>query len=297
MRCISRLITSLVSLWALLPAAETCVLVDGARIFASDLATVAPAFAALPPEKELALAPAGTMVRVFYRAQLAALLPAVAADLPDRLCVQRKRDVIAAEAWQEAVEAALTLICGPTPWKAKVIEAPQHRFPSGKLVFARPGFVASRGLLQIWRGALLLPDKSSIPVWVRVEVRSQRPATILKRSLAAGSEIVSDDYREEEIWAPGLCRKEKVELQLEGVVAKKAIPAGAELLREDLRRAPAVHRGQSVELEAGRGGTRLRVSAIAAHDAEVGERVQLKSSWNGSKLVGRVTGAQKARVE
>jgi flagella basal body P-ring formation protein FlgA len=149
----------------------------------------------------------------------------------------------------------------------------------------------------LWRGALLLPDKSSIPVWVRVEIQTQRKAAIVQRPLAAGALVSGEDVREEEIWATGLCREERAAPRVDGMVARRNLVAGAELTKEDLRRAPAVFRGQSVELEAASGPARLRVPAVAEHDAEIGETVQLKSSWNGTKLVGRVTGAQKAKVE
>ena len=301
MRCISRSITLAASALAGVafgaPAADACILVDGARIRAADLAAYAPAFGALPPDKDLGPAPAGTMVRVFYKVQLAALLPGPAAELPDRLCVQRKRDAIPPEVWQAAVDATMSRICPATPWKATVLEAPRHRFPSGEIAFNRAGLVASRGSAQLWRGALQLPDKSSVPVWVRVEVQTQRRALILHRPVAAGGTLTADDYREEEVWAPGLCTEEREAVRPEGMIVKRALAAGAAVVNEDLRRPPAVHRGQPVELEAASGTARLRVPTVAEHDAEVGDKVQLKSSWNGTKLVGRVTGSQKARVE
>jgi flagella basal body P-ring formation protein FlgA len=271
--------------------------VDGPRILAADLAILAPAFSALPPDKDLGPAPAGTMVRVFYRAQLAALLPAVTAELPDRLCVQRKRDAIPPEVWQEAVDNAMARICGEQSWKAKVLEAPHHRFPTGELLFSRSGLAASRGSVQLWRGALMLPDKSSVPVWVRAEIQTQRRVSVLQRPVSAGGLVTSEDYRDEQIWAPGLCVEDKELPPPDGMVARRAMPSGAVLAPEDLRRAPAVHRGQSVELEAASGPARLRVPTVAEHDANVGDRVQLKSAWNGTRLVGRVTGTQKAKVE
>lgn len=297
MKCINRSITLLASLGILATAADTCALVDGAKIRASDLATLAPAFAALPPDKELAPAPAGTMVRVFYKAQLAALLPGLQVDLPDRLCVQRKRDIIPPEMWQSAIDAAMTSICATTPWRAKVIEAPQHRFPTGEILFNRSGIVASRGSVQLWRGSLMLPDKSSIPVWVRVELQARRRATILQHALAAGAVLTPEDYKQDEIWAPGPCTAEKELPHPDGLVAKRPIAAGSELFKEDLRHPPAIHRGQAVELEAASGSARIRIPAVAEQDGEVGETVQLRSGWNGSRLTGRVTGAQKARVE
>lgn len=297
MKCISRSITLLVSLGTLACAAGECVLVDDTRIRAADLATVAPPFATLAPETDLGAAPAGTLVRVFTRTQLAALLPAAAQDVPDRLCVQRKREAIPAPVWQEAIEAAMRKICPTTPWKAKVLDTPHHKFPTGELTFTRSGLVLRRGAVQIWRGALMLSDKSSIPVWVRSEIQTQRRATVLKRTVTGGTLLAPEDYEQAQIWAPGICQEDPEPAQAEGMVARRTLSEGTELRREDLRRAPAIHRGQSVELEAASGKARLRIQAIAEEDADIGESVRLKSTWNGSKLVGRVTGTQKARVD
>ena len=283
--------------WAIAPAADVCVLVDGPRIRAAELATVAPAFSALPPEKDLGPAPAGTMVRVFHKPQLAALLSVEGGELPERLCVQRKRDVIPPEVWQTAVNNAMTDFCASVPWKAKVLEAPRHRFPSGELSFTRAGLAASRGSVHLWRGALLLPDKSSVPVWVSAGIQTRRRVMIVQRPVPAGGQLTSEDFREDEIWVSGVCTGEGESPRIDGMVARHALASGAVVANSDLRRAPAIHRGQSVELEAASGPARLRVPAVAEHDAEVGDKVQLKSSWNGTKLVGRVTGIQKAKVE
>jgi len=298
MRCISRLITLLGSAVCLVASEPgACIVVDGARIMAGDLTASIPAFLALPADKDLGPAPAGTLVRTYSKVQLAALLPGTAAELPNRICVQRRRDAIPPEVWQAAVDAAMNRLCDSAPWKATVVEAPRHRFPLGELVFNRAGLIASRGSVQLWRGALHLPDKSSAPVWVRVEIQSQRRAVVMQRAVAAGGTIGVEDYREEEIWAPGPCAAAGEAVKPEGMVAKRTLAQGAVLGGEDLRRAPAVRRGEPVELQASAGATRLRVPTVAEHDAEVGDNVQLKSSWNGTKLVGRVTGTQKARVE
>ena len=226
MKCINRSITLLASLGLLARAADTCALVDGAKIRAADLAILAPAFAALPPDKELAPAPAGTMVRVFYKAQLAALLPGLQVELPDRLCVQRKRDVIPPEAWQAAVDAAMTSLCATTPWRAKVLEAPQHRFPTGEVLFNRSGIVASRGSVQLWRGALMLPDKSSIPVWVRVELQARRRATILQHAVVAGAILTAEQQAELENF-----RKKSIETRKELKDVRKNLREETEALQ------------------------------------------------------------------
>ena len=296
MKCISKSITSLAST-LILSAAGNCILVDGPRIRAADLATQVPAFAAVPSDSDLGPAPAGTMIRIFTRVQLASLLSVTAPELPDRLCVQRKRESLSASLWQAAVDEAMARFCGSVPWHAKVVDYPRHRFPQGVLSFAPAGFVPGRGLVQLWRGALSLADKSTVPVWVRLEVQVQRTARVSSHPITAGTTLSSADFQEERIWANGICKDAPAPWDAIGTLAKRSIPPGIEITREDVRRPPAVQRGQSIEVEAGTSQARIRVPAVAEHDAEIGEKIHVRSEWNGSKLTGTVVGNQKARVE
>lgn len=301
MRCISRSITLLVSFWLVAGlrglASEACVLVDGPRIHAGDLAPLAPAFAELPPDKDLGPAPAGTLVRLFHRGQLAALLPGTHSDLPERLCVQRRRDVIPPEAWQAAIERTVKESCGEIPAKIHVVEAPKHRFPSGQLIFHRAGITASRGSALLWRGSIAMPDKSSVPVWLRVELQTLRPAVLAARPIAMGSVLVAEDFKVENTWVPGICETEKEAWRPIGLSARRAISAGSEIRKEELRVPPTVRRGDAVEIETKAGAARIRIPAIAEQDAELGETAPFRSSWNGAKIAGRVVGNQKVRVE
>ncbi len=296
MKCTSRSITLLANA-VVLSAAGNCVLVEGPRIRAGDLATQAPAFAAVPPDSDFGPAPMGTMIRIFTRVQLAALLSPVSADLPDRLCVQRKREPIDVSLWQAAIDDAMSRSCGSVPWHAKVVEYPRHRFPQGVLSFAPAGFVAGPSPIQLWRGTLTLADKGTVPVWVRLEVRVQRSARIALHAIAAGATLSEADFQQEQIWSNSICKESPHPWPAIGTLAKQAIPSGAEITRENVRRPPAVRRGQAIELEAGTSHARLRMPAVAEHDAEIGEKVQVKSGWNGSRLTGTVVGTQKARVE
>ena len=297
MKCINRSIILLANAALLLHASTECALISGARIRAEDLAPLAPAFAALPPAQDLGPAPFGTMIRVFSRAQLAALLPGLTAELPASVCVQRKRGPIPPAAWQSAVDDAMAKICPGTPWRAKILEVPNHLYPDGALAFTRSGLAASRGRENLWRGSLVLPGNATIPVWVRVDVESRRNALILLRALAPGELLTANDFREADIWAPGLCSLAPAINQVDGMAAKHALSAGSELRPEHLRRPPAISRGQSVELEVAACVARLRLPAVAARDADIGETVEFKSGWTGTKLIGRVTGAKTAKVE
>jgi flagella basal body P-ring formation protein FlgA len=298
MRCISRSITLLVS--AGLALAGECVVVDGARVLAGALAGSVPAFGALAAETDLGPAPVGAMARIYTKSQLAAFFAGGEPDgLPDRLCVRRWRAAIGREDWQGAIEAALRRQCGEQEWRAKVIDWPRHEYPRGELGFGAGGFVRTARPPQMWRGVLAMADKSTIPVWVRLEVEVRKTIRVTTRAVRAGEMLSEADSVEEERWVPGVCGGggEKQEWRGAGMVARRAIAAGVRVGMEDLRRPPAVIRGQSVEVEAEAGTARIRIPAVAEGNAEVGDVVRLKSSWNGSRLVGRVTGNQKARVE
>lgn len=278
-------------------ATDACVLVDGARIRASDLAGVVSAFAQLPPDKDLGPAPAGTLVRLYQRGQLAALLPGPSADLPERLCVQRKREAIPLEEWQASIERAVKTACGEISVRIKVVETPRHRYPSGTIEFHRSGIAASRGSALLWRGSLTTPDKSTVPVWIRAELQTLRHARIVVRPIAMGTVVVAEDFKREEAWTSGICEAEKESWEPIGRVARHPIPIGEELRREALRIPPAIKRGDAVEVEAKAGAARIRIPAVAEQDAEVGETAPFRSSWNGAKIAGRVLSSQRARVE
>lgn len=278
-------------------------LVDGSRMRARDFVPSVPAFAALPAETDLGPSPAGTMARIFTKAQLVALLEGTApGGLPDRLCVERRREAVSMEVWQASVEEAMTKHCRDGEWRAKVIEAPEHRFPTGKLSFAPTGLLPSRSGAQTWRGAIHLSDKSSVPVWVRLDLSVRRRAAVLSRDLAAGAVISATDFQWDNVWAPplpgtGLCAAGDADWQPEGMIARRTLRAGALLTKSDFRRAPAVQRGDAVEVEAQAGSARIRIPAVADRDAQIGESIPVTSSWNGSKITARVTGERKAKVD
>ncbi len=280
--------------------AGECVMVDGARVLAGALAGSVPAFGTLAADADLGPAPVGAMARIYTKSQLAAFFSnSEPGGLPDRLCVRRQRTAIGREDWQASIEAAMRRQCGEREWRAKVIDWPRHEYPHGELTFGAGGLAGTTRPPQMWRGVLAMPDKSTIPVWVRLEVAVRQTVRVTTRAVRMGETLSAGDSVLEERWVPGVCAGggEEREWAGEGQMARRAVGAGEPIGMNDLRRPPAVVRGQNVELEAGAGAARIRVPAVAEGNAEVGEMVRLKNSWNGSRVVGRVTGNQKARVE
>lgn len=320
MRCISRstilLVSWQIAAWAAPGTANECVEAPGARILAGQLAARIPAFGALAADADLAPAPIGSMVRVFTKPQLEQLLirtkvdPA-AMELPDRLCVVRRRVAIPADLWQSTVESAIRATCGETPFRATVREFPRQAFPEGELQFSPTGLgPASSALsrigggkqLRIWRGRLVLPERASIPVWIQLELEMLRETFVAERQLAAGSALQAGDYRMAQVWrtetAGGrLCGEDSPREPESGMILRSGVAAGEPIPVASLRRAPAVRRGATVELEVTTGQTVLRAPATAERDAEVGEQVRVKNHWNGRGQTGTVAGNGRVRLE
>lgn len=289
MKCISRSTILLAS--SIVAAAADCVVVDGARLRAAELATRIAEFAKLDPAKDLGPAPFGAMVRIYSKAQLADFLGRGAESLPETTCVERRREPIPESAWRAALEAA----ANGCEVRIELREYPKHRFPIGELHFARTGIV-SGATTSLWRGSLVLPEKQTIPVWVRADIRVPGSRWTIRAQIQAGSKLGEEDLSEETGWFAGIPCKTNEHWTPVGLVARRNLKAGAVLLPSDTRRPPAVQRGQTVDVESG-GAARVRVNGVAETNGEIGQNVRVTSSWNGSRLVGRVTAEGKVRVE
>jgi flagella basal body P-ring formation protein FlgA len=231
------------------------------------------------------------MVRIYSKTQLVEMLGRGAENLPETLCVERRRDPIPEAAWRQALDRAVS----GCEVQFDLREFPKHRFPTGELQFAKTGIVAA-ATASLWRGSLVLPDKQSIPVWVRVDIRvpSQRWRSVTP--IQAGSRIAEGDVLQETGWFAGTPCQTVEDWNPTGLIARRSLKSGAILQRADARRPPAVQRGQTVDVESG-GAARVRVSGVAEANAEIGQNVRVTSAWNGSRLTGRVTADGKVRVE
>lgn len=289
MKCISRSTILLVSAAAI--AAAECVVVEGAQVRAGELAARVAPFAALDPQHDLGPSPFGAMVRIYSKTQLVEMLGRGAENLPETLCVERRREPIPESKWREALDRAVA----GCEVHFHLREFPKHRFPIGELQFAKTGIVLG-ATVSLWRGSLALPDKQSIPVWVRAEIRVPNKRWKIAAPVPAGSRIGEGDVLQEAGWFAGTPCQAVEEWNPEGLIARRSLKPGAILQRSDARRPHAIQRGQTVDIESG-GAARVRVPGVAETNAEIGQNVRVTSSWNGSRLTGRVTVDGKVRVE
>ena len=179
--------------------AADCVVVDGARMHAGELAARVAPFEAIDPQRDLGPAPFGAMVRIYSKTQLAEMLGHGAESLPETLCVERRREPIPESKWREALERAIS----GCDAQIELREFPKHQFPIGELQFAKTGIVLG-ATTSLWRGSLLLPDKQTIPVWVRAAIRVPAKRWNVTGPIQAGSRIAESDVAQESGWFAGV---------------------------------------------------------------------------------------------
>ena len=290
MKCISKLTILLVSS-VVAATASDCVSVVGGRILAGEIAARVASFSSLDPLRDLGPAPFGSMARIFSQPQLAELLGRGSEDLPETLCVERRREPIPESKWREALSRAVP----DCDIQIELRDYPKHRLPVGELQFSKSGFVPG-ATVSLWRGSLALPERQTIPVWVRAEVRILGVRWKVAAPVQPGGRIAESDLVMERGWFTGIPCQAAEDWNPAGLIARRSLKAGAVLHKTDFRRLPAVQRGQVVAVESG-GAARVRVPAVAEGNGEVGESVRVTSSWNGSRLIGRVTAEGKVRVD
>lgn len=301
MKCTSRSITLLASLTLLLAedVPRDCFSVAGPRIHASDLGQFLPAFRGIPGDVDFGPAPLGGVARQFRADQFRAYFPSgFPSELPSRFCVARQRREIPLLVWQSAVDRVLKESCGTTGWRAKVTEWPQHLYPEGTVLFAQRPSSPAQNSIQFWRGQLLLPDKSTIAVWARVALEIELPGWIAQRDLHPGETIQLQDLQKQSRWVAGNCgSNRKGDLVTEGPrIVRRHIGAGGSVTTDDLLPVPVVRRGDEVSVEAVTGDAVLRIPATAEGNAQLGEKVSVRSHWNGVRLTGRAIGPGKVRL-
>lgn len=292
-----------VSIWlVLLPAAaQNCVPVAGDRVRAADLAALAPAFAALPPETALALAPSPGARRTVSRLELqrwaGGALTGFAGGV---VCLERRTAALTREQVLAGLERGIQALGSAAPAvRLELLEFGGGPAPAGEVLFPVSGLRRPQGgnpgAPVQWQGRIRFDGNRSIPIWARVRLTVRGVLAVAARDLAQGRRLEPDDVRlEERTWFP---------LEPAGVAAvagaagrrlRYAVKAGEKIPPTALVQQPLVERGDMVTLEVESGGARLAISATAESAGRQGDLVAVRNSSSGKVVRGRVE--EKGRV-
>ncbi len=273
-------------------AVADCLPVTADRIFARDLAVVAPEFGRLPASLFIGFAPVPGAPRVFASSELIRIAHAnglAVSTLPEA-CFEIPMQVIGGEQIAEAMRKSL-----PPLTEVKVIEMPTAKVPAGQIEFSGGGLEppsAATGI-QLWRGFIRYAGTHTAPIWARVSLLQRMESVVTVKDLLPNEPVGAQSVRVQ-AWE-GQPVRERVALRLEDVlrkVPKHSLKAGSLIPMALLDEAPSVRRGETVRVEVHSGPARLVFSAVAEKAGRDGEMLQMRNPSTGKTFLGRIEGAK-----
>jgi flagella basal body P-ring formation protein FlgA len=274
-------------------ALSGCLAVGAAsdRILAGDLAAGFPEWAAVPAETPLGLAPAPGVQRVFRVLELRRLAERWSlSTVPDReICVTRPVAVVTAARLLAAMQSAIQNDVQKVLPAAHIelFDFSRQPAPEGTLVFPVSGL--RQGLTGgYWNGYVAYGGTHRFTLWARVKVTIASGRVVAAEDLKPGVALESAQFRletREEVPAVGLVSAVE---EVAGKVLRRSVARGTALRAEWLEPAKVVLRGETVRVEAVRGGARLELECVAEGSGAIGEIVSILNPVSQRRFPARV---------
>jgi len=277
-----------------------CAAVERDRLLARDFAAALPAFGALPPETEIAPAPAPGARRIFREPELRGLARRFALSLTGagELCFEWKLEPLDRGAVAAAMRAAL-----PEPAvEIEIVETSRYAVPHGAVEFRREGLGRpadpSAKAPVVWRGSVIYGGQHRFSVWARVVVSGRVSRVVAAQPLKRGEPIRAEQVRVET--SNGFPAAGDLAQAVEEVVGKVPwhdVAADSALRLSLLAEPPEVGRGDMVEVEVRNGAMRLEMTAKAESAGRSGEVIRMRNLSSNRLFQARVSGKDRAVVE
>jgi flagella basal body P-ring formation protein FlgA len=274
-----------------------CLPVMSDYIHAREMSQAFPAFAALEPGTRLLSSPSAGVERHLTASEVANLARKYSLSAADGrgVCFAWPLQPVAAAAIRIAIEA------GASGLKAdlEVLEVPQIRMPEGTLEFTANGLreIDRQNGVFLWNGWLRYGDTRRQPVWAKVRLSVVDTHIVAARDLPAETAVTADDlvvtpYERPLNRSLSPLRPE----QLIGKQTRSRIAKGAPILAGALAPIPAVHSGDTVQVDAFNGAAHLVLTAKAEKSGAVGELIYLRNPQSGKRFTGRIDGPGRVNV-
>jgi flagella basal body P-ring formation protein FlgA len=253
------------------------------QILAGDLAVRFPQWAAVPPETPLALAPAPGVQRVFRVLELRRLAEGWSlSPSPDsEVCVTRPVAAIPGGRLLDAMQKELPAA------HIEMLDFSRQPAPEGVLAFPVSGLRQGPGG-GYWTGYVTYGGNHRFTLWARVKVMVAVPRVVAVQDLKPGLALDAAQLRletREEVPAAGFVNAVE---DVAGKVLRRSIAAGTPLRAEWLQPAKLVLRGETVRVEAVRGGARLELECVAEGSGAMGEIIPIRNPVSNRRFPARV---------
>jgi flagella basal body P-ring formation protein FlgA len=275
--------------------AAACLPATASRITGHDLALAQPAFAALPANYTVGIAPEPGTKRTFTAAELERI--AAANHIPKTAFTEVCFEVPTRNLAEEDVLAAMKRVLPPGT-EVKIIEVSKGAEPAGTIEFALASLEppsADVGGSQLWRGFVRYAETRKAPIWARVSVVEHFKAVVATRDLAPNTVLGSFGISVEERTGPP--RRDKFAVNLNEVAGRqllRSIKAGDVIPLAALSPAWDIRRGDPIRVEVQSGEARLSLDAIAESQAREGDMVQIRNPGSGKMFRARLEQGSRA---
>jgi flagella basal body P-ring formation protein FlgA len=255
----------------------------GDRILAGDLAAGFPEWAAVPAETPLGLAPAPGVQRIFRVLELRRLAERWSlSTVPDHeICVTRPVAVLSAAQVLAALQNEMPAA------HVELFDFSRQPAPEGTLVFPVSG-LRQGPAGGYWSGYVAYGGMHRFTLWARVRVMVASARLVAAQDLKPGVALDSAQFRvetREQVPAAGLMSAVE---EVAGKVLRRSVAIGTALRAEWLEPAKVVLRGETVRVEAVRGGARLELECVAEGSGAIGEIVPILNPVSQRRFPARV---------
>jgi flagella basal body P-ring formation protein FlgA len=275
--------------------AAACFPSTTSRITGHDLALAQPAFAALPANYTVGIAPEPGMRRTFTAADLERI--AAANRIPKTAFTEVCFEVPTRNLAEEDVLSAMKRVLPPQT-ELKIIEVSKGVEPAGNVEFALASLeppAVDAGGSQLWRGFVRYAETRKAPIWARVSVVEHFKAVVATRDFAPNTVLGSFGISVEARTGPP--RRDKIAVNLADVAGRqllRAIKAGDVIPLAALAPAWDIRRGDPIRVEVRSGDARLSLDAIAESQAREGDMVEIRNPGSGKLFRARLEQGSRA---
>lgn len=296
------ILTALLLLASRLPGevAGPCVLTEGERITAGDLARLAPALAQIPSGTEFGPAPQPGLTRIIEASELRrfASRHGVETAGTGALCVRWPVAPLSQAAVEDALRRAL-----PEEAKVELLDYCRIPMPGGVLEFdarrlLRPGG-PSQEQAVVWRGCVQYGPARTLPFWAKVKVTVPRRRLHAARPVRAGEILTAEHFTETDdlVAYPAPAGELATAATASGMESRRAIPAGKVITRDLLAEPRLVRRGDRVSVSVDAGSVRLSFEGAALTGGRRGQRALVENRETGVRFSGRIENAGQVTVQ
>lgn len=279
---------------ALALAACLAVAPDSDHILARDLQDAFPAFAAVAPQTEIALAPAPGVTRIFRAPDLRMLAAHFhLGDDPnvEPFCFTRPVAQLDAPRLLAAMQHALPAA------RIEILDFTRQPAPEGNLEFPIAGLhppegaPGSRTQSALWSGSVRYGGARRFTVWAKVRVLIAAPRILAVADLRPGQPIqaaqisaaTSDQF-------PSVAPFAETIDQVAGRWPRVPIRAGSPIRTDQLEKPKAVIRGETVRVQVRNGAARLDLDGVAELSGSIGEFIPVFNPSSRKRFRARVDG-------